>query len=124
MKVRFRSIDPDGARWRAYAARRLGNVLRWLRLHVGQVHLRLEDINGPGAGVDKRCELRAELADGQVARIAATSRHWKEAVELATARLRERVLGQLQSPVGTGRPAAAQRRHRAPVRLPVRRPAR
>lgn len=121
MKVQFRSMDPDGARQRGRVLQRVRGVMRWLRSFVGRVDVRLDDMNGPLPGVDKRCQVQARLPDGRVARIEATSRSWHEAVELATARLRQRVLHHLHRAVVVERlepalaPALAPVRRRAPV---------
>jgi ribosome-associated translation inhibitor RaiA len=120
MKVQFRSMDPDGARLRGRVLQRVSGVMRWLRSFVGRVDVRLDDVNGPLLpGVDKRCQLQARLPDGRVARIEATSRSWTEAVELAIARLRQRVVYDLHRAAVTERmvlaPALAPALRRAPV---------
>lgn len=95
MRVDFRSPQPAGASLRGRASRRIRALLRRLHSYVRSVRVRLEDVNGPLPGVDKRCQVRAHLVDGRVARVDATSRHWAESVDLATARLRQRVVMQL-----------------------------
>ena len=96
MKVQFRSFDPQAQGLRSQAVGRVRGALRRLRGFVARVQVNLADANGPLPGVDKRCELQAELPGGQSARIVATSRTWGEAVELATTRLRERVVSRLR----------------------------
>jgi hypothetical protein len=111
MKVQFRSFDPQAQGLRLHAVERVRGALRRLRGFVARVKVNLADANGPLPGVDKRCELQAELPGGQVARIAATARTWGDAVELATARLREQVVGRLRHAL------VAEPRVLAPARL-------
>lgn len=108
MKVQFRSIDPQAQRLRPHAVERVRGALRRLRGFVARVKVRLADANGPLPGVDKRCELQAELPDGRVARIAATSRTWGDAVELAATRLRGQVVAQLRRSLALERSAPAR----------------
>jgi ribosome-associated translation inhibitor RaiA len=107
MQIQFHSPDAEGARYRARSVQRVRKLMRWLRSFVSKVQVRLEDVNGPEPGVDKRCQMRALLPDGRVARIDATSRQWREAVDLASARLRQQVVQQLHRTIVVERPRAA-----------------
>jgi ribosome-associated translation inhibitor RaiA len=126
MKVQFRSIDPEGRRMRDRATERMQRALRRLSSFVSRVKLRLEDTDGPGQGVDKRVQVRAVLPDGQVARVDARARNWPQAVDLAVADLRRRLVQQLRrvivaAPAPAG--AAVPIRQRPPLRVPLdRRP--
>jgi hypothetical protein len=113
MKVQFRSFDPQASGLRQQAVGRVRGAMGRLRGFVASVKVRLDDANGPLPGVDKRCELQAELPGGHVERIAATSRTWAEAVELAASRLRERVVLRLRHALVT------QPHMLAPARVPV-----
>jgi hypothetical protein len=113
MKIQFGSIDRQARGLRLQTVGRVRTALGRLRGLVARVKISLADANGPLPGVDKRCELQAELPGGQVARIAATSRNWSDAVNLATTRLRGRVVSQLRRMPGMHPPAAA------PARLPA-----
>jgi hypothetical protein len=113
MKIQFRSFDPQASGLRQQAVGRVQGAMGRLRGFVARVKVRLDDANGPLPGVDKRCELQAELSGGHVERIAATSRTWAEAVELATGRLRERVVLRLRHALVT-QPGAL-----APARVPA-----
>jgi hypothetical protein len=113
MKIQFGSIDPQARGLRPHTVDRVRTALGRLRGLVAQVKVNLADANGPLPGVDKRCELQAELPGGRVARIAATSRTWSDAVNLAATRLRGRVVSQLRRMPGMHPPAAV------PARLPA-----
>ena len=106
MKLFVYSIDPQGRRWLPNAQQRVRAVLRRLASVVQRVELRLDDTNGPLPGVDKRCQVEARLPDGATLRADATSRSWGEAVELATAQLRRRVLDALSAASATLGPRA------------------
>jgi putative sigma-54 modulation protein len=47
---------------RAHAERRLRHVLGRFRMRLRSVILRLDDVNGPRGGNDKRCRIVAQLA--------------------------------------------------------------
>lgn len=111
MKLFAYSIDPQGRRWLPNAQQRMRAVLRRLASVVQRVEMRLDDTNGPLPGVDKRCQIEARLPGGGTLRADATSRSWGEAVELAAAQLRRRLLDTLRdasAPLGQrGRPLLA-----------------
>jgi hypothetical protein len=111
MKVQFHSPDLEGARWRGPATRELQAVLRRLQSLVRRVRVRLEDVNGSLPGVDKRCRVQAELPDGGVTQVDTTSRTWQSAVELASRRLREKVLAHLQRTHAAMHSGTAPTRH-------------
>jgi ribosome-associated translation inhibitor RaiA len=50
---------------RAYATRRLSFTLRPFHHLCRRVTVRLVDLNGPRRGVDARCSITADLADGR-----------------------------------------------------------
>ena len=50
MQVHFESRDPDAARWRRLAERRLRFVTRRLQWLVPSARIRLSDLNGPRGG--------------------------------------------------------------------------
>ena len=66
MQLIFETRDPQAARWREMAERRLRFVIRRLQWLVPQARIRLSDLNGPRGGVDigvrrhgVRCALHA-----------------------------------------------------------------
>jgi ribosome-associated translation inhibitor RaiA len=97
MDVQFHSPDPESAGLRDRAMHRLRQVLRSLSAHVRYVQIELEEVPGPRPGVDKRCQVRAQLNTGTVARVEVTARDRLQAIEMALARLPRRVLTQLQA---------------------------
>jgi hypothetical protein len=97
MKLFVYSVDPQGRRWLAPAHQRMRAVLRRLAGVVQRVELRLDDANGPLPGVDKRCRVEARLPGGTALQASATSRHWRDAVELALSQLRRHLLDALRN---------------------------
>ena len=57
MRFTFWSGDPLSDALREYAERRLRFALDRFVPRIADVHLRLEDLNGPRGGVDKECRL-------------------------------------------------------------------
>lgn len=108
MKIRFHSPDPEARRLRRRAVQRVRGVLARLGRRVERVSVVLDDANGDAPGdVDKRCRVLAELPEGGVARIDATSRHWTQSLEVAVAALRRRVLRLLRRALAGGGPGAS-----------------
>lgn len=127
MKVNFRSSDPEGATWKQHGVERLNHTLRRLQGLVARVKVRLEDINGPQGGVDKRCRVEVSVRGAEPVAVTATSRSWQDALDSAAAHLRRRVLLQLrraaalehiEAPPASRRPPRAEARAvRQPLRL-------
>ncbi len=62
----IRAGRPDTAdALREYGQRRLSFALRRFAHQVQHVMVRLVDVNGPRRGVDSRCSMTANLADGR-----------------------------------------------------------
>jgi ribosome-associated translation inhibitor RaiA len=74
---------------REYAHRRLAFALRRFGHRVRQVTVRLVDQNGPRRGVDTRCSLTADLADGRRVFVEARAAWPFAAITAAAARLGE-----------------------------------
>ena len=112
MQVLFESRDPDGARLRGLAVRRLRFVMRRLTWLVPRVHVYLADVNGPRGGVDKRCRLELKTTNAGTVVITAMARDWHVALDNALARA-ARVLvrswrrAQRQPRAGAMKPALA-----------------
>ncbi len=58
MKLQFRSNDLEGQQWQQRTANRLRQALGRLHGLVARMKVRLDDVNGPAGGVDKRCNVR------------------------------------------------------------------
>lgn len=107
MQVQFESRDPEAARWRRQAERRLRFVTRRLQWLVPRARIRLSDLNGPRGGVDKRCqvELHTDVAGTVV--VTAVASHWPAALDRALARAGRALLrAWRRTPAPRGRPAA------------------
>jgi hypothetical protein len=92
MQVMFESRDPDGARWRATAVRRVRFVLRRLTWLVPRARLILDDDNGPRGGVDKRCRVELRTGSGEQVVITALARDWRSAIDQALGRAARAVM--------------------------------
>jgi hypothetical protein len=75
--------------FREYTHRRLASALRRFGHRVRHVTVRLVDQNGPRRGVDLRCSLIADLADGRRVFVEAIAAWPFAAVAAAASRLRE-----------------------------------
>ena len=74
---------------REYAIRRLSFAVRRFTHRVRHVTVRLVDENGPRRGVDSRCAISADLADGGQLFVEATAAWPFAAITLAAGRLSE-----------------------------------
>lgn len=98
MQLQFRSNDLDGQQWRQRTADRLRQALGRLHGLVARMTVRLDDVNGPAGGVDKRCNVEVLVHGGGLLAISATARTWHASVEAVATRLRRRVVLRLQRP--------------------------
>jgi putative sigma-54 modulation protein len=86
----IRAIRADTAEaLRAYAVRRLSFALRPFGHRVRHVTVRLNDLNGPKRGVDSRCSMIVDLADGGRIVVEATTAWPFASVTRAAERLSE-----------------------------------
>ena len=95
MKLHFRSNDVEGQLWQQRTADRLRRALGRLRGLVTRVKVRLDDINGPAGGVDKRCSVEVLVRGSSPVAVSATARSWQDSVEAVASRIRQRVVLQL-----------------------------
>ncbi|MCP5284973.1 MAG: HPF/RaiA family ribosome-associated protein [Burkholderiaceae bacterium] len=86
MQLIFETRDPQAARWRDMAERRLRFVIRRLQWLVPQARIRLSDVNGPRGGVDKRCQVELHAAGAGTVVVTAVATHWPAALDRALAR--------------------------------------
>ena len=57
MELQSRSNDRDGQQWQQLTSNRLRQALGRLHGLVEGMKVRLDDVNGPAGGVDKRCNV-------------------------------------------------------------------
>lgn len=86
MQVIFQSRDVQGAEMRNLAEQRVRFVMRRLSWLVPRAKVRLEDINGPHGGVDKRCQLEFKTNGSGTVVVTAVARNWSDALNNALAR--------------------------------------
>jgi hypothetical protein len=86
MQVLFESRDPDGARLRELAERRVRFAMRRLTWLVPRARVQLSDTNGPRGGVDKRCRVEFRPDGSPPVVITAVARDWRSALDSALAR--------------------------------------
>lgn len=114
MKLQFRSNDREGQQWQQRTANRLRHALGRLQGLVARMKVRLDDINGPAGGVDKRCNVEVLVQGSGPVAVSATARTWQDSVEAVASRLRQRVVVQLhratvmQQQTMAGMPARAR----------------
>lgn len=95
MKLHFRSNDFEGQLWQQRTADRLRRALGRLHGLVARIKVRLDDINGPAGGVDKRCSIEILVHGSNPVAVSATARSWQDSVEAVASRIRQRVVLQL-----------------------------
>ena len=119
MKLHFRSDDFEGQLWQQRTADRLRRALGRLQGVVARIKVRLDDINGPAGGVDKRCSVEVLVRGGSPVAVTATARSWQDSVDAVASRIRQRVVLQLhRATVAEHQPGAM-----VPVRARVVSPA-
>ena len=92
MQVLFESRDPEGARLRQVAERRVRFAMRRVAWLAPRVRVHLSDVNGPAGGTDKRCLLELATPFGKPVVITSLARDWRAALECALARATRLVL--------------------------------
>ena len=86
MQVLFETRDPQAARLRDVAVRRLRFVMRRMTWLVPRARVQLSDVNGPRGGIDKRCQVELKTAHAGTVIITAMAHDWHAALETALAR--------------------------------------
>lgn len=95
MKLQFRSNDLEGRLWQQSTASTLRQSLGRLFGLVASMKVRLDDVNGPRGGVDKRCKVEVLVHGSGPVAVSATARTWQASVDAVALRLRQKVLDQL-----------------------------
>ena len=112
VKLHFRSNDLEGLRWQQRTADRFRRALGRLQGLVAGIQVRLDDINGPAGGVDKRCSVEILVRGSRPVALSVTSRSWQDSVEEVASRIRQRVALQLHR--------ATMVKHQSMALVPVR----
>lgn len=86
MQVLFETRDPEAARLRELAERRVRFAMRRLTWLVPRARVQLSDTNGPRGGVDKRCRVELRPDGVQPVVITAVARDWRSALDSALTR--------------------------------------
>ena len=92
MQVIFESNDPQAAKLRTLAERRVRQALKRLAWLVPRVRVHLSDINGPRGGIDKRCQVELMTDSGQPIVVTSLARDWFSALQSALARAAQSLL--------------------------------
>lgn len=87
MQVHFESRDPEGRRLRDAAVQRLRFALRRLAWLVPRARVQLDDVNGPGGGVDKRCRVELKTDTNGTVVVTSLARDWRTAIDSAIRRV-------------------------------------
>lgn len=92
MQVIFETRDPEAARLKPLAERRVRLALRRLNWLAPRARVHLSDVNGPRGGIDKRCQV--ELITDSTGPVVITSmaRDWRSALYSALARAAQALL--------------------------------
>ena len=90
LDVRFRGMEGSTA-LHTHAVRQVYSHLRPFDAAIAAVTVRVEDTNGPKAGVDKRCQVEIRSADRGWLRVDAESHDAFAAIERAVERAAEAV---------------------------------
>lgn len=86
MQVIFESSDPQAARLRTLAERRVRQALKRLAWLAPRVRVHLSDINGPRGGIDKRCQVELITDGGKPVVVTSLAKDWFSALQSALAR--------------------------------------
>ena len=76
MELQSRSNDRDGQQWQQLTSNRLRQALGRLHGLVEGMKVRLDDVNGPAGGVDKRCNVEVLVQGTGPVAVSATARTW------------------------------------------------
>ncbi len=86
LEIRAQNIEISDA-LRTYIDRRLGFALRKFTDRLGRVTVRLSDLNGPRGGIDKRCQISADVQISQAVSLQAVDADLYAAIDRAAGRL-------------------------------------
>jgi hypothetical protein len=92
MQVIFESSDPQAAKLRTLAERRVRQAFKRLAWLAPRVRVHLSDINGPRGGIDKRCQVELITDGGKPVVVTSLAKDWFSALQSASARAAQSLL--------------------------------
>lgn len=113
MHITFESGNPEGAQMRAIVMRRVRLALRDFSWLAPRVKVQMFDVQGPCAGIDKRCRVELSTPDDGSVVVTSTTRDWLSALQSALTRASRSLLHNLK-------PVGRQKRRTASLRTTVR----
>ena len=105
MQILFRTRHPEAALMRDAVERRVRFAFRRLNALVPRAEIKLEDINGPRGGPDKRCQIALRTDGAGAVDVSTVAKDWRCALDEALASAARHLLR-------TWRRSTAQRKQR------------
>jgi len=87
MQVLFASRDPEAGQLKDLAGERLRLAMQRVAPPITTAWIRLDDMNGPRGGIDKRCTLELHTPGAGTLVVSARASDWRRAFEDALARI-------------------------------------
>ncbi|WP_462390549.1 HPF/RaiA family ribosome-associated protein [Acidovorax sp. Q11] len=85
MQILFRTRHPEAALMRDAVERRVRFAFRRLNALVPRAEIKLDDINGPRGGPDKRCQIALRTDGAGAVVVSSVARDWRCALDEALA---------------------------------------
>lgn len=85
MQIFFRTRHPEAAQMREAVERRVRFALRRLNALVPRAEIKLDDINGPRGGPDKRCQIALRTDGAGAVVVSSVAKDWRCALDEALA---------------------------------------
>lgn len=114
MQVIFESADPQATELQALAERRVRHALKQLAWLAPRARNHMSDSNGPGGGIDKRCQVELATKGAQTVVITSFARDWFTALQSALARATRALLQNWQRTLKLHAPRLRAPKLRAP----------
>lgn len=85
MQILFRTRHPEAALMRDAVERRVRFAFRRLKALVPRAEIKLDDINGPRGGPDKRCQIALRTDGAGAVVVSSVAKDWRCALDEALA---------------------------------------
>ena len=85
MQILFRTRHPEAALMRDAVERRVRFAFRRLNALVPRAEIKLDDINGPRGGPDKRCQIALRTDGAGAVVVSSVAKDWRCALDEALA---------------------------------------